>query len=109
MCKLVPLLLGHPWEYDIDALHHGRSNKYTFMYKGKKITLLHLTPAEIVKSDKEMLASDKIKAPIESEIQHVTNQIKLKILSCLLQKPTLLKFEVLMLILNMCFCTAKRE
>jgi hypothetical protein len=79
--------LGHPWEYDIDALHHGRSNKYTFMHKGKKITLLSLTPAEIVKSNRERLANDKIKAHVESESQHVTNQIKLKkILSCLLQK-----------------------
>jgi AMMECR1 domain-containing protein len=60
--------LGHPWEYDIDALHHGRSNKYTFMHKGKKITLLPLIPAEIVKSDRERLTSDKIKAPVESKI-----------------------------------------
>jgi hypothetical protein len=34
-CDVVPmqacsLLLGRLWEYDIDALHHGRSNKYTF-------------------------------------------------------------------------------
>jgi hypothetical protein len=49
------------------------------MHKGKKITLLPLTPAEIVKSDRERLASYKTKAPVESEIQHVTNQIKLKI------------------------------
>jgi hypothetical protein len=48
------------------------------MHEGKKITLLPLTPAVIVKSDRERLASDKIKAPVESEIQHVTNQIKLK-------------------------------
>jgi hypothetical protein len=40
--------------------------------------LLPLSPAVIVKSDRERLAIDKIKAPIESEIQHVTNQIKLK-------------------------------
>jgi hypothetical protein len=72
------LLLGHPWEYDIDALHHGRSNKYTFMHKGKQITLLPLTPAEIVKPDRERLANDKNKTPVKSEIQHVTNQIKLK-------------------------------
>jgi hypothetical protein len=51
--------LGHPWEYDIDALHHGRSNN---------ITLLPLIPAEIVKSDRERLTSDKIKAPVESKI-----------------------------------------
>jgi hypothetical protein len=50
-CYVVPmqvcsLLLGHPWEYDTDALHHGRSNKYTLTHKGKKITLLLMTPAE---------------------------------------------------------------
>jgi hypothetical protein len=48
------LLLGHPWEYDTDALHHGRTNTYTMMHKGNKIILLPLTPAEIVKHDKEL-------------------------------------------------------
>jgi hypothetical protein len=38
------------------------------MHKGKKITLLPLTPAEILKSDRERLANDKIKAHVESEI-----------------------------------------
>jgi hypothetical protein len=45
------LLLGHPWEYDTDALHHGRTNTYTLMHKGKKIILLPLIPAEIMKYD----------------------------------------------------------
>jgi hypothetical protein len=45
------LLLGHPWEHDNDATHHGRSNKYTFMHKGQKITLVPLTPAEIVQAE----------------------------------------------------------
>ena len=62
-CDVVPMqacshLLGHPWEYDTDALHHGRSNNYTFTHKGKKITLLPLTPAEIIKFDRERLAND---------------------------------------------------
>src|SRR6266508_2322118 len=43
------LLLGRPWEFDTDALHHGRTNKYTLMHKGKKIILLPMSPAEIVK------------------------------------------------------------
>jgi hypothetical protein len=43
------LLLGHPWEFHADALHHGRTNTYTLMHKGKKITLVPMTPAEIVK------------------------------------------------------------
>jgi hypothetical protein len=47
------LLLGRPWEHDNDATHYGRSNKYTFMHKGQKITLVPLTPAEIVQADRE--------------------------------------------------------
>jgi hypothetical protein len=44
-CDVVPmqaysLLLGCPWEFDIDAIHHGRSNKYTLVHNGKKIILL---------------------------------------------------------------------
>src|SRR5213075_130559 len=39
------LLLGRPWEFDTDALHHGRTNKYTLMHKGKKIVLLPMSPA----------------------------------------------------------------
>jgi hypothetical protein len=48
------VLLGHPWEFDVDALHHGRINTYTLMHKGKKITLVLMTPAEIVKISKRV-------------------------------------------------------
>jgi len=48
------ILLGHPWEFDFDALHHGRTNTYTFMHKDKKITLLCLSPTEIVKHAQEI-------------------------------------------------------
>jgi hypothetical protein len=56
-CDVVPmqacsLLLGHPWEFDTDAIHHGRSNKYTLVQNGKKITLLPLTLNEIVQCDR---------------------------------------------------------
>ena len=61
-CDVVPmqacsLLLGRPWEHDNDATYHGRSNKYTFMHKGKKITLVPLTPAQIIQADREHTAS----------------------------------------------------
>ena len=49
------LLLGHPWEYDTDALHHGRTNTYSLLHKGKKIVLLPLTAAEIVNMIKSLL------------------------------------------------------
>jgi hypothetical protein len=56
-CDVVPmqacfLLLGHPWEFDTDAIHYGRSNKYTLVHNGKKITLLPLTLNEIVQCDR---------------------------------------------------------
>jgi hypothetical protein len=46
------LLLGRPWEFDTDATHYGRNNKYTLMHNGKKITLLPLTLNEIVQCDR---------------------------------------------------------
>jgi hypothetical protein len=47
------LLLGRPWQYDNDVVHHGRQNRYTFMHKGKTIALLPLTPTEIVQYEKD--------------------------------------------------------
>jgi hypothetical protein len=85
-CGVVPmqacsLLLGHPWEFDINVVHHGRANKYTLMHKEKKITLLPLTPNEIVQCDRAIADTAKR----ESEIQHdqtapplSSNAIKLK-------------------------------
>ena len=74
-CDVVPmqacsLLLGRPWEFDNDAVHHGKSNTYTFMHKGTKITLLPMTPAEIIQADLERAASLKKKGP---EIQQPVN------------------------------------
>jgi hypothetical protein len=62
------LLLGHPWEFDTDAIYYGRSNKYTLMYNRKKITLLPLTPNEIVQCDRAIGET----ARRESEIQHAS-------------------------------------
>jgi hypothetical protein len=43
------ILLGRPWKFDNDALHHGRLNTYTIIHKDKKITLLPLSPTDILK------------------------------------------------------------
>jgi hypothetical protein len=45
------LLLGRPWQYDTDSLHHGRSNHYSFMFKCQKIIIHPMTPEQIVKDD----------------------------------------------------------
>jgi hypothetical protein len=60
------LLLGHLWVFDTDAIHHDRSNKYTLVHNGKKITLLQLIPNEIVQCDRAIAET----ARRESEIQH---------------------------------------
>jgi hypothetical protein len=72
-CDVVPmqacsLLMGHPWEFDTDAIHHGRSNKCTLVHNGKKITLLPLKPNEIVHCDRAIAKT----ARRESEIQHAS-------------------------------------
>ena len=38
-CDVAPssachLLLGWPWQFDLDATHGGRSNNYSFVHKG---------------------------------------------------------------------------
>jgi hypothetical protein len=72
-CDVVPmqacsLLLGCPWEFDTDAIHYGRSDKYTLVHNGKKITLIPLTPNEIVQCDRAIAET----ARRESEIQHAS-------------------------------------
>ncbi|XP_074265839.1 uncharacterized protein LOC141588290 [Silene latifolia] len=49
MCYVVPmsachLLLGRPWEFDMNATHQGKENIYSFKHEGKKVTLTPLPP-----------------------------------------------------------------
>ena len=48
LCDVLPmdachLLLGRPWQFDKDAIHHGKSNTYSFKLKGKTYTLTPLS------------------------------------------------------------------
>jgi hypothetical protein len=61
------LLLGRPWKFDTDAIHYGRSNKYTLMHKGKKIVLLKVTPTEIMQFENEKKNNAKQKGVFKSE------------------------------------------
>jgi hypothetical protein len=68
-CDVVPiqacsLLLGQPSEFDTDVVHHGRSNKYTLVHNRKKITLLPLTPNEIVHCDRAIAETAKRESEI---------------------------------------------
>jgi hypothetical protein len=77
------LLLGRPWGFDVVAIHHGRTNTYTLMHKGKKITMVPMTPGEIVKYEQD-------KAKQKGVVGSVTQQpIKLKQPSFLAKKMDL--------------------
>src|SRR5437016_8097889 len=69
------LLLGRPWEFDTDALHHGTTNHNTLIHKGTKIVLLPMSPAEIVKYEQDRMRIAKDKRKVETEKQQ---GIKLK-------------------------------
>ena len=52
VCNVVPmlefhLLLRRPWQFDIDVVHQGRSNKYTFVIEGKKYELAPFAPYQV--------------------------------------------------------------
>ena len=45
------LLLGRPWQFDKNSVHHGRNNQYTLVHKDNHITSLPMTPESILKDD----------------------------------------------------------
>jgi hypothetical protein len=73
-CDVVPmeacsLLLGRPSQYDTYSLHHGRTNHYSLMFKGKKIILHPVTPEQIVKSNIARAKQQHQQPPIPNEIK----------------------------------------
>jgi len=72
------LLLGRPWKFDNDAVHHGRTNTYTFVHKDKNITLLPLSPADIRKHFKQFAENVKNTPTSNESSDAKTNGIKLK-------------------------------
>ncbi|XP_013639715.1 PREDICTED: uncharacterized protein LOC106344979 [Brassica oleracea var. oleracea] len=52
ICNVLPMdachiLLGRTWQFDKKAVHDGFTNRHSFDHKGKKITLVPLTPLEV--------------------------------------------------------------
>ena len=45
------ILLGRPWQHDIDATHKSKENMYMFTWKGKKVSMRTIPPTS--KSTKE--------------------------------------------------------
>jgi hypothetical protein len=45
------ILLGRPWQFDKDCMHHGRLNQYFFLHRDKKIVLHPMSPKAIMHND----------------------------------------------------------
>ena len=59
VCDVVPmeashLLLGRPWQYDREVNHDGLTNKYSFLFKGQKVSLTPLSPREVCEDQIKM-------------------------------------------------------
>ena len=50
------LLLGRPWQCDRDVVHNGVTKKFSFVHKGKKVTLKPLSPSEVCENQIKMTA-----------------------------------------------------
>ena len=62
-CDVAPmsachLLLGRPWQFDLDATHGGRSNHYSFVHKGVHHVLRPMPDSAI---NAEIFGSAKLK------------------------------------------------
>jgi hypothetical protein len=77
-CDVVPMhacsmLLGRPWQYDIDSLHHGSTNQYSFVHIGKKLVLHPMSPEAILKDELSRASKLKEQEQAKSENQNVAN------------------------------------
>jgi hypothetical protein len=45
------ILLGRPWQFDKDPMHHGRLHQYSFLHHDKKIVLHLMSPEAIMHDD----------------------------------------------------------
>ncbi|XP_056848903.1 uncharacterized protein LOC130499034 [Raphanus sativus] len=64
-CDVVPMqaghiLLGRPWQFDKETIHHGRTNVYSFCHNNKKHSLAPLSPQEVHDMQKSMDQAGKV-------------------------------------------------
>jgi hypothetical protein len=70
-CDVVPMqayhiLLGRPWQFDKDSMHHGRLNQYSFLHHDKKLVLHPMSPEASMHND--VVVARKTKSHDHAEI-----------------------------------------
>jgi hypothetical protein len=76
-CNVLPMhachiLLGRPWQFDTDCVHHGRSNQFSLLHHDKKIMLLPMSAEVIVHDD--IARAAKAKSKNNNIIKSVANK-----------------------------------
>jgi len=70
------ILLGRPWQFDKDSMHHGRSNQYSFLYHDKKIVLHPMSSEAILKDEFTRASRMKNQEQAKSENHIVANELE---------------------------------
>ncbi|CAA7052869.1 unnamed protein product [Microthlaspi erraticum] len=58
LCDAGHILLGRPWQSDRRVIHDGFINRYSFLFKGKKTTVIPLTPQEVYEDQIQLSGKD---------------------------------------------------
>jgi hypothetical protein len=74
LCDVVPmqachLLLGRPWQFDRRVTHDGFTNRYSFTLKKQPITLVPLTPKQIMEDQLKLQRSNETKREKAKKIE----------------------------------------
>ena len=77
LCDMVPMQAGHlllrrPWQFDRRVQHDGFTNKYSFMFKQRTITLVPMTPKQVYEDQVRLqkLREQKNESEKKSEFVH---------------------------------------
>jgi hypothetical protein len=83
LCDVVPmhachLLLGRPWQYDRRVTHDGFTNRYSFTLKRQPITLVPLTPKQVMEDQLKLQRSNEKKKEKERKAESGKKELKKK-------------------------------
>ena len=73
------ILLGRPWQFHKHAIHNGFVNSFSFDHVGRKVTLVSMSPKEIIEDQKKLREKIQRERKIEKESdKKVEKQKKLR-------------------------------
>ncbi|XP_056864063.1 uncharacterized protein LOC130511202 [Raphanus sativus] len=70
------ILLGRPWQFDKETIHHGRTNIYSFNHNNKKHRLAPLSPQEVHDMQKAMDQASKEGCFAGFDVQDVPAEVQ---------------------------------